>query len=134
MVPRGYFHERIGNGFLTRLAGFVPPRLKHQNPPEMVLPGAFPGKVLGPFLANRWCLKESVFPDPPFAKQGLRPLPQRAAQPAIEWNAKTGLHARDLRPGHILGEQLAEDPFPLMTAEFHGHRKPPRELDNARIE
>src|SRR5258708_27660903 len=103
MVPRGYFNERIGNGFLMRLAVLVPPGLKHQNAPEMVLPGAFPGEVLGPFLTNRWCLKESVFPDTSFAKQGVRPLPQGAAQPSIEWNAKASLRTRDQGPRHILG-------------------------------
>src|SRR6266436_548362 len=134
MVPRGYFNERIGNDLLTRLAGLAPPRLKHQNPPEMVLPGAFPGEMFGPFLANGRPLKESLFSNPPFTKQGVRPLPQRAAQPVIEWNAEAGLHARNQRTRHVLREQLAENPFSLMTAEFRGHGKPPRELDNARIE
>src|SRR5260370_16493838 len=47
------------------LAVLVPPGLKHQNRPEMVLPGAHSGEMLGPFLSNEGGLKEAPFPNPP---------------------------------------------------------------------
>src|SRR5260370_37801217 len=99
----------------------------------MMLPGAFPREMRGPFFTNGLNMKKAVFPDAPFGQQRFRPVSERAAQPAIERNAETGFRSVDQRVRYEAAKQFAENPFPPVLAELHGHGQPPRELNHTMV-
>src|SRR6476620_2934618 len=73
----------------------IEPCLKHQYIPEVMLPVAAAGQMLGPAFANGNRVEEAFLPQTLFVEQRFGPVFERTAQPAVERQPEAHLATLD---------------------------------------
>src|SRR5262245_15758848 len=110
------------------------PSLEHQHVPQRILVVTTPRQVIEPGLPDRDGIEEVILPEARLAQEILGPVAQRAAQPAVDRNAKAHLWPLDESRRHVFVEQLPQRPFGLIAGPQHGQRQRHGEADDAMIE
>lgn len=110
------------------------PCLKHQHVPKMLMPITFSTLVLLPFLSNRSRTKYPLLHELSWVKKLLSPLTEWPSKPRRYGNSESRLRLIEEPSGHILGQNLPQDPLTLPFPYFHAQRQTPSELDDTMVE
>src|SRR4051812_9507564 len=100
----------------------------------MIVPGALAAQVLVPQGTHGGRVEKAFLPEAIRSEQRLRPIAQGAAQPGVDWHAKSHLRSINEVFRQMFRQKATENMFALAAPNFGRHGDAPRKFDNSVIE